>query len=132
MNKNIRDLTGQRFGKLVALKPTDLRKNGQVIWECRCDCGNTVFKTTLELTRRSLPSCGCVQQGKRRFDLTGQRFGKLLALRPTGELKWGSEVWECRCDCGKLTTVVKGNLISGCTQSCGCLRLMRRKAETRK
>ena len=35
------DLTGQRFGRLTALYPTNRRDyKGSVIWHCRCDCGN--------------------------------------------------------------------------------------------
>ena len=36
-----KDLTGQRFGRLTALYPTNRRDyKGSVIWHCRCDCGN--------------------------------------------------------------------------------------------
>ena len=62
----------------------------------------------------------------KRRDLTGQRFGRLIALecvgpyraRPTSEPK---VMWRCRCDCGKEIGVVRGSLISGLTLSCGCL-----------
>ena len=39
------DLRGKRFGKVLAIKPTSKRKaNGEVIWECRCDCGKTFMQ----------------------------------------------------------------------------------------
>lgn len=31
------DLTGQRFGRLMALYDTGERKNGKPLWECRCE-----------------------------------------------------------------------------------------------
>ena len=34
-------------------------------------------------------------------DITGQRFGRLVAVRRTGEMRQRSSVWECRCDCGE-------------------------------
>jgi len=34
------DLTGQRFGKLVAIEPTEKRVSKSVVWKCLCDCGN--------------------------------------------------------------------------------------------
>lgn len=34
------DLTNQRFGKLVAIEPTEKRINNFVVWKCQCDCGN--------------------------------------------------------------------------------------------
>ena len=36
----IKDLTGQRFGRLFVLYPTDKRVNRRVVWHCICDCGN--------------------------------------------------------------------------------------------
>ena len=35
-------------------------------------------------------------------DVTGQRFGRLVALYPTGELDpKRSPIWHVKCDCGK-------------------------------
>lgn len=57
------DITGQRFGRLVAVKPTDKRNsNGSIVWECRCDCGNTAYMTVSALrynSKNSPLSCGC-------------------------------------------------------------------------
>ena len=37
------DITGRRFGQLMALHPTEKRdKKGSVIWHCHCDCGRDV------------------------------------------------------------------------------------------
>lgn len=54
-------------------------------------------------------------------DITGQRFGKLTAIRTTGEKRWGVYLWECRCDCGNLKTVAVNTLRSLTVRSCGCL-----------
>lgn len=54
-------------------------------------------------------------------DLTGQRFGKLVAERWLGIEKHKS-VWRCRCDCGSMTKVTAGALASGNTKSCGCMK----------
>lgn len=53
-------------------------------------------------------------------DLTGERFGKLVALRKTGVDKYGNAVWECRCDCGNVKEIGAQNLRNGNTRSCGC------------
>lgn len=57
-------------------------------------------------------------------DVTGQRFGCLVALRRIGQVKSKSRgsVWECVCDCGRTHSVALFNLTSGSTQSCGCKR----------
>ena len=54
-----RDLTNQRFGKLIALNPTKKRScNGSVIWNCVCDCGNYKEVASNELTQNMILSCG--------------------------------------------------------------------------
>lgn len=59
-------------------------------------------------------------------DLTGQRFGRLVALRKTGYYVWpcgrNSNIWLCKCDCGNEKKVTTSNLTSGHTRSCGCLK----------
>lgn len=57
----------------------------------------------------------------RPLDLTGQRFGMLVALYLHSRAK-GQAVWFCRCDCGAESKVVLGNLRRGHTTSCGCQR----------
>jgi hypothetical protein len=119
---NIKDISGQRFGKLIAVRPTDERRKRNAVWECKCDCGKTTLVSGANLQRGYTISCGCTKRGKRAKDLTGQRFGQLTAVRPTGERKYQSTVWECKCDCGKTTFVTVANLRIGGTESCGCTR----------
>lgn len=63
-------------------------------------------------------------------DIAGQKFGRLTAVRPTGERKRGYVVWECRCDCGNTKSVLRGNLVSGNTKSCGCLSRESKRSRT--
>lgn len=58
----IKNLTNQRFGKLIALEPTKERLNGQVIWKCLCDCGNITYIRSYNLISGSCQSCGCLSQ----------------------------------------------------------------------
>ena len=52
------DLMGQRFGHLLVVgKGKD--KNGRLLWECKCDCGNTKFVRSDHLRTRRVNSCGC-------------------------------------------------------------------------
>lgn len=54
------DITGQRFGRLVVIKPTNKRKHGYVVWLCLCDCGKNVEATTRNLINNHIRSCGCL------------------------------------------------------------------------
>ena len=54
-------------------------------------------------------------------DITGQRFGRLIAVKQLEKNKWGSYYWLLKCDCGNYTKAVIGNLTCGSIKSCGCL-----------
>lgn len=55
------------------------------------------------------------------FDLTGQRFGRLIALSSPGVTREGLRAWLCRCDCGAEKLIEGRALRCGRTRSCGCL-----------
>jgi hypothetical protein len=55
------------------------------------------------------------------IDITGQKFGRLLALELDPIRQHGKANWKCQCDCGKQVTVWGCNLRNGNSRSCGCL-----------
>ena len=59
----------------------------------------------------------------KRKDISGQRYGLLVAIEPSvvREPKRTRIRWVCVRDCGKKTIVDAWNLTSGHTKSCGCL-----------
>ena len=61
---------------------------------------------------------------KKPIDLTGQRFGRLVALKNLGRKSAASRAhrWECVCACGVTTVTTSDALRSGETKSCGCLQ----------
>lgn len=83
-------------------------------------------------------SSATVQRGnRRRVELTGQRFGRLVVLHGAGAGPDGRARWLCLCVCGQETTVDGASLRKGNTQSCGCLsrdrareRMRRQNGET--
>ena len=54
------------------------------------------------------------------IDITGKRFGRYTVLRYAGNDKHGCALWDCRCDCGNVKTVVGSSLRKGVVISCGC------------
>ena len=59
-------------------------------------------------------------------DVSGQRFGRLVAETYKGRTPLNISVWRCRCDCGSYSDVKAGNLQSGGTKSCGCFSVEKR------
>lgn len=120
------DLVNKIFGRLTVIEDSGKRNNGRIIWKCKCNCGNECYVDTNRLTQNNTQSCGCFH---REFianlnvnDLTNQKFGKLLALYPTNKRIDNKIVWHCQCDCGNYYDVIGTRLLSGHTQSCGCIR----------
>jgi hypothetical protein len=117
-NDHLLDITGQRFGSLVAIRPTNEKLGTSVIWECQCDCGNVCYVSVSHLKQGNNKSCGCLVAK----DIAGQKFGKLTAIEVIDKRdKFGNRVWRCKCECGGEAFVSTGNLTSGLVQSCGCL-----------
>jgi hypothetical protein len=56
------DITGQRFGRLVAIKDAGRTQGSRVIWACRCDCGATATVDGVLLRRGQVASCGCLKK----------------------------------------------------------------------
>lgn len=79
------------------------RKNGAIVWECKCDCGKVCYVVTADLNRGAVKSCGCynVDCHKNKNDLSGKKFGHLTVIEDSGKRTKNREIlWKCKCDCG--------------------------------
>ena len=118
MPVKIKDISKQRFGKLFAIAPTNKRSHRSVVWKCRCSCGKIKFVSSHQLQGGMTKSCGCLHKK----NITGKKYGRLLALEPTKERSTYREViWKCLCDCGNVAFIVEAQLSRRITKSCGCL-----------
>ena len=122
------DLTGQKFGKLTILEraPSKIDKSGKsrTMWYCKCDCKDEVIIVSGDYLKRSeCPSCGCEAAKNRieknRVNNVGEKFGRLTIV----DILWDECRTKavCKCDCGNDYIGVKSDIVSGHTQSCGCL-----------
>jgi hypothetical protein len=119
-----KDYTGMRFGKLTAISDTHTNRRKQAVWLFRCDCGRFVKRVACKVWEsvRTGHTPACKKCLSPRFDLTNQRFGKLVALKETGIHK-GSVLWLFKCDCGRQVEFVGNHVVQrvkdGFTPSCG-------------
>lgn len=122
--KTKKDKVGQRIGSLVVLATTDERKNGSIVWQCQCDCGNICYVPTSNLRPNHTTSCGCQRYRiigeKLKLKLLGKRFGKLIVIEEL-ESQNNESRWRCQCDCGDIVDVIGWHLTKGLVSSCGCL-----------
>lgn len=111
------------------MKLVNVNKFHNRIWECLCDCGNKINKSTGSLkapdTRKH---CGCLPRPKMklqpRIDMVGKKFSRLRVIAPAGISRGNKGYrWLCKCDCGKKIIVIGIHLRTNNTKSCGCLKL---------
>lgn len=65
---NIKDITGNRSGKLTAIKYVGTVKH-KAMWLCKCDCGNETVVNGASFTFGKVQSCGCMSS-KAEYALT--------------------------------------------------------------
>jgi hypothetical protein len=124
LGSRTKDISGQRFGRLVALSAAGKNRHGHCLWLCRCDCGQEKVVKGESLKRGDTASCGCIVREQRHTlikDISGQRFGRLVALSYSGSDRRGQAMWLCLCDCGAEKAVLANSIKRGLTTSCGCL-----------
>ncbi len=54
------NLVGQRFERLVVLAQKGRTKHGNLIWRCKCDCGQEIEVAGGKLRSGHTRSCGCL------------------------------------------------------------------------
>jgi len=125
-HKSFIDLEGKTFGRLTVLEYAGVRwpekRDKGHIWRVKCKCGNEKIVLGSCLAKGDTTSCGCFHRevvSNRGSDLTGLRFGRLVAKKRIGSQK-SHAVWLCECDCGKTKGVVAASLKHGRSRSCGC------------
>lgn len=59
---NFKDLTGQRFTRLLVLSYSHTNQNQNSVWNCLCDCGTECKVIGKRLLRGAVMSCGCMKR----------------------------------------------------------------------
>lgn len=95
MQRPLKNIEGQRFGKLLVIGPS-FRKNKETKCPCLCDCGNNATIKMGHLKSGNTKSCGCVTPNL--VDRTGKKYGLLTVKEKVYENN--KLFYKCLCDCG--------------------------------
>lgn len=108
---------GMKFGHWEVIKFDHSNEHRVKYFLCKCDvCGTTRPVRATALIGGTSTSCS-----KRcSASLIGMRFGKLEVLAFD---KSKPRNYICKCDCGNTKSIFGGSLTTGCTKSCGCLKI---------
>lgn len=86
----LRDLTGQRFGRLLVLERHGSTRTKQATWLCQCDCGATSVAISLNLGNGNTQSCGCLKRdvAKKQFTTHGMSKTRIHSV-------WATMIQRC-------------------------------------
>ena len=114
-------ILGERFGKWVVTKyrPDLQGSNGASMWDVTCDCGNTSQRDSYNLRKGNTTHCGCSTPPRVTKDITGNKSGKLTALRPMGEKSANGDM-----TLEKLLVIVVVDYFKIGTFNCGRVRFL--------
>ena len=56
------DMTGRPLGRLLVIEECGRDARGEVLWRCRCECGNEVIVRGRHLRNEDTTSCGCYRR----------------------------------------------------------------------
>lgn len=79
------ELSGRRFGRLTVIEPVEgIKDGGNILWKCKCDCGNEKVVSTKYLGR-SVLSCGCYakETSANRLTKHGKCYTRLYQVHRT-------------------------------------------------
>lgn len=62
----VKDITGQRFGRLTVLHRFGTSSQGTATWLCLCDCGKECIVIGAAMRKGNTRSCGCLHDDKAR------------------------------------------------------------------
>ncbi len=125
------DLTGKRYGRWTVIERAGY-KGKDITWKCKCDCGTISEVQGNSLRSGGTMSCGCLARElnskrlketykpKPIIDLSGKRFGKLVAIDIAVHEKGKHIKWNCICDCGNKIIANGVYLRNGKKTHCGC------------
>lgn len=86
--KDIKDKSGQRYGRLVAC--TRLVEAGKTFYLCSCDCGKQVKVASSCLVENGTASCGCSRKARTRYSRTTHGMSGSVEYRI-----WSSMIDRC-------------------------------------
>jgi hypothetical protein len=89
MTIRFRDLTGQRFGRLVVQQRAYRRPGVSPEWLCRCDCGAEKIIAASSMTSGRSKSCGCLRSD---FGKAKRTHG---AKRTPEYYSWSHMIYRC-------------------------------------
>ena len=107
----VKDLTGQRFGRLVVIERVGSTAKREATWKCLCDCGRTTISPGYNLRSGNTKSCGCLNsdESAKRSTTHSMSRSRLYGV-------WSGMKFRCCCSSGPRYHQYGGRGITICTE----------------
>ncbi len=103
----VKDLTGQKFGRLQVMHRNGSNHRSRAVWKCKCDCGKEINVEGYSLSSGHTSSCGCQRKD------TLHRLNKKPWDKRT-RVSWKNMMLRCYDKTNKFYTSYGGRSIKVC------------------
>lgn len=126
---SIDNYIGTKINNWFIIDKSYKTQKGWVV-RCKCEkCGEIKEVNIYNILNNRSKDCGCGRKEKlsntKRIhtvdSLSKQKFGKLTVIDEYGKDTHNKILYRCKCDCGNEVVVLGRCLLSGHTESCGCV-----------
>lgn len=98
-----------------------LRKDSHYYSLVSCDYCHKEYPRRRDSMSKFCNNCARRTTNRMGKDIVGKKYGRLTVVSFSKIIKNHSH-WLCKCDCGKIKTIARNNLVSGSTEGCGCFQ----------
>jgi hypothetical protein len=117
------NLVGEVFGRLTVIGKMDERRDGEIVWLCVCECGQTTKVRTGGLMSGNTQGCGC-RMGNPLPIVVGFKVNRLILMQICETRSERGErlgLWDCECGTESYLCSIRA-VLNERVKSCGCLR----------
>ena len=108
-------MKGKKFGEWTVLEFAGTNKFHKKQWKCRCSCGKEKIVLGTNLVNGKSTSCG----HSALTDIVGKKFNSWY-VDSFAYKRGAHNYYHCTCECGTKQDVLRENLLTGKSKSCGC------------
>jgi len=106
-----KDISGNKYNRLTAIRISHRNKHGFVMWECSCECGNLISVASMDLRSGHTKSCGCLK-----IELLKKRVTKHGSSKTQIYEVWSAMIARCHSENNKSYKHYGGRGIEVCRE----------------
>lgn len=78
---SLKDMVNKKFNKLLVLERVENNKHNQVMFKCKCDCGNEHITSKYYITSGHTTSCGCQKLIGKNYNTKSKTYSSWISMK---------------------------------------------------